>query len=299
MLKTTTFLAAGGFALLLAAPAQAQSRTWVSGVGDDINPCSRTAPCKTFSKALSVTAAGGEINCIDAGAYGTLTINKSITVDCSGTFGGVLSSGLTAAFTVNAAATDKVVIRNVAIDGGTTGVNGVRVLAAREVMVENVTMFALTGTGIEVATAADSVLGVNNVTMTRLNKGIRMAPTAGFAVVSVDNSHIIGATTAGVELATNNAVGSVNRSVVSDMFPSGGTAFLISAGNGILMVQNSQATNNSTAFSSVTGTIRISNNDIYDNSIPLNLGGGTIASANNNRVAPNTATIPNGTIQIK
>ena len=59
-------------------PASAQAiRTWVSGVGDDVNPCSRTAPCKTFAGAISKTAAGGEINCLDSAGYGAVTITKS------------------------------------------------------------------------------------------------------------------------------------------------------------------------------------------------------------------------------
>ena len=74
-------LFAAAFALFFAAGAQAQAtRTWVSGVGDDVNPCSRTAPCKTFAGAISKTANGGEIDCLDPGGYGTLTITKSITV---------------------------------------------------------------------------------------------------------------------------------------------------------------------------------------------------------------------------
>ena len=68
-------------ALLFAAPANAQAtRTWISGVGDDANPCSRTAPCKTFAGAISKTAAGGEIDCLDPGGFGTVTITKSITI---------------------------------------------------------------------------------------------------------------------------------------------------------------------------------------------------------------------------
>jgi hypothetical protein len=68
---------------LLASPASAQaSRTWVSGVGDDANPCSRTAPCKTFAGTISKTATNGAINCLDPGGFGTLTITKSITIDC-------------------------------------------------------------------------------------------------------------------------------------------------------------------------------------------------------------------------
>src|SRR6188508_398460 len=83
------------FALFLtAAPANAQAtRTWVSGVGDDVNPCSRTAPCKTFAGAISKTATNGEINCLDPGGYGAVTITKSITIDCTGTFGSILNSG--------------------------------------------------------------------------------------------------------------------------------------------------------------------------------------------------------------
>src|SRR5262249_59046911 len=75
-------------------PAHAQAtRTWVSGVGDDANPCSRTAPCKTFAGAISKTAAAGEIDCLDPGGFGAVTITKSITIDCSETFGSVLVSG--------------------------------------------------------------------------------------------------------------------------------------------------------------------------------------------------------------
>src|SRR5438552_2281255 len=80
--------------LLAAAPAHAQAtRTWVSGVGDDVNPCSRTAPCKTFAGAISKTAVNGEINCLDPGGFGAVTITKSITIDCHEIFASILSSG--------------------------------------------------------------------------------------------------------------------------------------------------------------------------------------------------------------
>src|ERR1700724_3262996 len=78
-------------------PAQAQAlRTWVSGVGDDANPCSRTAPCKTFAGAISKTALNGEIDCLDPGGFGAVTITKSITIDCHATFGSILNSGTNA-----------------------------------------------------------------------------------------------------------------------------------------------------------------------------------------------------------
>src|SRR3979409_47823 len=88
-------LAIGLLAPLLAsvsAFAQA-TRTWVSGVGDDVNPCSRTAPCKTFAGAISKTASGGIINVLDSAGYGAVTITKPMTIDATPFLGGVLSSG--------------------------------------------------------------------------------------------------------------------------------------------------------------------------------------------------------------
>src|SRR5919107_2799091 len=99
--------AAGLFLLLLAPAAHAQAtRTWVSGVGDDVNPCSRTAPCKTFAGAISKTAAFGQINALDAGAFGALTITKSITVDASGNFAGVLATLGSNGIVINATGSD-------------------------------------------------------------------------------------------------------------------------------------------------------------------------------------------------
>src|SRR5690348_18253263 len=104
---------------LASAPAQAQAtRTWVSGVGDDANPCSRTAPCKTFAGAISKTATGGEIDCLDPGGFGTVTVTKSITMDCGGGIGGqvgsILASG-TNGINVNGAGV-VVKVRNMTIN---------------------------------------------------------------------------------------------------------------------------------------------------------------------------------------
>src|SRR2546423_14193347 len=94
------------------APAHAQAtRTWVSGGGDDVNPCSRTAPCKTFAGAISKTAAGGEINIVDPGGFGAVTITKSITIDGGGSFASVLAAG-TNGINVSAGPSDVVVLRN-------------------------------------------------------------------------------------------------------------------------------------------------------------------------------------------
>src|SRR5438477_8948203 len=103
------------FVVLLACStlAQAQAtRTWVSGVGDDANPCSRTAPCKTWAGAISKTAEGGEIDALDPGGFGALTITKSITLDGGGgQVASVLAAG-TNGIVVAAASNDVVTIRN-------------------------------------------------------------------------------------------------------------------------------------------------------------------------------------------
>src|SRR5437899_12217879 len=117
------------FGSLSIAQAQA-SRTWVAGVGDDANPCSRTAPCKTFAGAISKTAAGGEIDALDPAGYGTVTITKAITIDGGGgQVASVLAAG-TNGINVQAGPTDVVTLRNLRINGvkGTPsgGLNGVR-----------------------------------------------------------------------------------------------------------------------------------------------------------------------------
>jgi hypothetical protein len=133
----TPIVAALLVAILNVGAADAQAaRTWVSGVGDDVNPCSRTAPCKTFAGAISKTAAGGMINCMDSGGFGAVTINKSITIDCTGTIAGILAAGTNG---INITATSGLVIlRNleIAAPGTQTGVIGIRANAGASVRVE-------------------------------------------------------------------------------------------------------------------------------------------------------------------
>lgn len=174
---------------LLSAPAQAQaSRTWVSGVGDDANPCSRTAPCKTWAGAISKTATGGTINAIDSGGFGAVTITKSITIDGTGVEASALASG-TNGVVITASAGD-VVLRNIDITGVDTdpdacnSLNGVQILNARSVRLDNVSISGfkravnapLTGSPADSSAALtfDDVEAVNNC-----DYGLRIAPEAG------------------------------------------------------------------------------------------------------------------------
>jgi len=245
-MRPTTWLsfAIGALALVLvgAAPAAAQAtRTWVSGVGDDANPCSRTAPCKTFAGAISKTAAGGVINTLDPGGYGAVTITKSISIVSDLAYGGILASS-TSAITINAPAQD-VYLRGVAIDGGGTGaLNGVRIISGRSVtitdcIIRNAT--AGSGVGVQVETSAGtSSIVIRNCTITANVVGVRVAPTgSAIARVLIQDSLIernlgggIRAEGAGAQVRISNATISSNA---PGLFTSAGGT-IASFGNNVI-----------------------------------------------------------------
>src|SRR5437868_8098948 len=172
-LKAFAFLV---FALACTSAARAQAtRTWVSGVGDDVNPCSRTAPCKTFAGAISKTFINGEIDCLDPGGFGTVTITKSITIDCTGTLGSILASGVNGInISIAANANDPfrtVRLRGISINGtgasgtiGTrTGLKGISITQALVVEIEDVVISDFSQQGISDArTTANGQLHIRN-----------------------------------------------------------------------------------------------------------------------------------------
>src|ERR1043166_6336528 len=178
-----------------AAYAQA-SRTWVSGVGDDANPCSRTAPCKTFAGAISKTAAAGEISVLDPGGFGAVTITKAITLNGDGTLAGILSA-LTNGIVVQAGASDVVYIRNLSITGAGSGLNGIRWLAGKALHVENCNIYGIggsNGTGISVALAATGGnLFVKDTNIkTCLTAGVTVATSTGFVAGVLEHVRLEG-----------------------------------------------------------------------------------------------------------
>ena len=286
--KTLRNLLSLAFCLLMGALAtQAQAtRTWVSGVGDDVNPCSRTAPCKTFAGAISKTAAGGEINVLDAGGFGALTITKSITIDGGGSFASILASG-TNGIIINAAITDIVTIRNLSINGANTGLDGIRYLSANRVNVENCVIFNFTGQGIDVSLTNSGNLKVSNTTFQKCNDGVNMTTTAGTLAVSLDQVTMVGLTNSGLNALTGQATISN-----SNLFKIGNVA-VIAQGGSTINVDNCVLTNNGTAISAAvaTATVRISNNSIYNNTTGIN-STGSVFTAGNNRNAGNA--VPGG-----
>src|SRR2546429_5015564 len=146
---TINALAIAIFTFAFASMAQAQAtRTWVSGVGDDVNPCSRTAPCKTFAGAISKTANGGEIDALDPAGYGAVTITKAITIDGGGgQVASVLVSG-TNGIVVSAGPSDVIILRNLRLNGIGTGINGIRFLAGAALIVDKCEIFGFTTNGV-------------------------------------------------------------------------------------------------------------------------------------------------------
>jgi hypothetical protein len=165
----------------------------VSGVGDDANPCSRTAPCKTWAGAISKTAACGEIDALDPGGFGAVTITKSITLDGTGTFASILAS-LVNGIVINAAATDVITIRGLSIDGFCNGINGINVLQAKTVNVEDCVIFRFsTGNGITVNETNDLNLNVrNSVIRDNTLDGINVFSSGGTVKASLQNVSLIG-----------------------------------------------------------------------------------------------------------
>jgi hypothetical protein len=292
--------------LLAPQSAHAQAtRTWVSGVGDDVNPCSRTAPCKTFAGAISKTAAGGEIDCLDPGGYGTLTITKSITIDCIGTLGSTLNSGGINGFVINDGATAtpnaaKVTLRNLSINGaGTTpGLNGIRFIAGLSLNVENVTIENQTNAGIDVAKTANGFLTVRNVTFQKMPVGIKLATTVGNVIASVSESKFNGLGSNGVDVG-QLSLAAVANSVFS---ANNGTSILASTATSVVYAKNNVISNSATGISAnVSGAkINASGNGIYGTFKAFNVAAGaTFLSANNNEIDVNPGNPSTGALTLR
>jgi hypothetical protein len=174
-----TIFAIASAAILYATPAQAQAtRTWVSGVGDDANPCSRTAPCKTFAGAISKTAPGGQINVLGPGGFGAVTITKSISITSTGFEGGVLVSG-TNGIIVNALSSDKVLLEGLDIEGLGTGLNGITIIGGGTTTIRKCSIRNFTQNGINVVGTANARAVVEDTHIINNAGGFNMQGAGG------------------------------------------------------------------------------------------------------------------------
>lgn len=294
--------AACGFA----APASAQAtRTWVSGVGDDANPCSRTAPCKTFAGAISKTATGGEINCIDPGGFGAVTITKSLSILCDTVEAGVLVSG-TNAIIVNAP-NGTVILSGLDIDGVGTGLNGIRFIAGSALILDNIKIRNFTGYGIDFepgtsGTSAqlvlkNSILSNNGSTSTTTSGGTLIKPAATVsAAVTIIDSLLANNLNVGFRLETAGSPTAITTSIANTTVSNSGSGILVRAlaGNGTidLTVDSSLIVQN-TGYGLITNgagaTMRVGNSTIAANGTGvLILNGAAVTSFGDNRLAGNT-----------
>ena len=216
---TIKLIAIATFMFAFASMAQAQAtRTWVSGVGDDVNPCSRTAPCKTFAGAISKTATGGEISELDPGGFGAITITKSITLN--GThgagFGSILASLTTGVLINNAAA--NVRLKSLDINGAGNGVDGIRITAANKVYIEDCKIDGFTNRGINDIRTSPGTLNIHDSVVTGCTQsGIVVIPGAGGSVVvTIDNSRSQGSVSNSGYAQSGNVQSTVKDSIFTN-----------------------------------------------------------------------------------
>ena len=300
---TIKVLAIAIFTFAFASMAQAQAtRTWVSGVGDDANPCSRTAPCKTFAGAISKTASNGEIDALDPGGFGAVTITKSITIDgtTGAGFGSILASG-TSGVIINAASIN-VVLRNLSINGAaTTAGSGIRWLNGKSLTVENCSIFGFTGTGtvgrgisVELG-VTESNLYVKDTNFTNCTTGIRVGTTVGFVVATMDNVHVEQPTATGSSAIAleNGGFATIRDSVISRYV----TGINVTGGaNSAASLIGTSILNNTTGIAVGSSTSRMSMSSLIGNSTAITLAGGAMRSGCDNFLDGNTTEISGGAL---
>jgi hypothetical protein len=291
--KTLIFVFIAILTLCLASVAQAQAtRTWVSGVGDDANPCSRTAPCKTFAGAISKTAAGGEISVLDPGGFGAVTITKAITINGDGTLAGILAS-LTTGVIVNAPAPANVTLRNLSINGAGNGLDGIRILQAGRVNIENCSIQGFTGEGIDIAPSTNGLVINVSVMGTQIRnagvRGIFILPTGTTTVkLSVTDSVITGHSATGIDVAGVGNTASITRTTLSNNNP----GMQVQQSTSFGFVDHCLIANNTTGLQAGgAGTIiRVHNSTITGNTTAAAGGSGTVVGFFSNMVVGNGGT---------
>jgi Right handed beta helix region len=297
-----TAAAAGAILFLVSGSAAAQNtRSWVSQTtaGDDVNPCSRTSPCRTFAGAFGKTIPGGEIDVLDPGGYGAVTITNGITIDGGG---GVVASILASSVNgvvISASTGDIVTLRNININGwgspspgvgAPTGLNGIRINSAGSVHIENCIIFNFTQAGIDVPTTTPTVLTISNtVVRDNVQNGMLVHPSgAGFANVNVDNSRF-DHNGNGLK-SQDNAIITVRNSVAAGNTGHGFQS-LAAAGGLQMNIEDCTSVNNGQdgiRSQGATSIVRISGDTVSSNfGIGLHSVGGAIASYANNRVSGN------------
>lgn len=242
-LLLSIFLAAGLLVTALDASHAQATRTFVSGVGSDANPCSRTAPCKTFAGAISKTAAGGEINVLDPGGFGGVTITKSLSIIAEGVAAGALVSG-TNSIVIAAGVNDNIHLRGLDIEGLGTGLSGVRITSAASVHIAKSTIHGFrsgVASGISAAPSSGTVrILVSETTIHENGVGILLSPTGTGEARAILDRVIVSHNATGLKTTAQNGIMRVSNSVISHNTTKGvddtsGAGTISSFGNNVLL----------------------------------------------------------------
>jgi hypothetical protein len=282
------------------APAHAQtSRTWVSGSGSDSNPCTRSSPCATFAGAYAQTAVGGEIDVLDPGGFGTLTITHSISIYNDGVGeAGILATG-TNGITISAGTSDVINLRGLVIDGVKSGLYGIQLTGGGTLNIQNclIQAFATGGIFISPSSASTSVK-IQDTTIIQNGSGVEFKPSSGASVTAfIDHTRIDQNSggglrldgTAGGSVTTVIADSSVSGNASNGMNAIGGSGGKVTAD----LMRDIIASNALAGIQSNSGTaiVTVGDSMLSNNGIALSAGGGgSLRSFGNNQVTGSIGT---------
>ncbi len=283
----------------LTTTAQAQAtRTWVSGTGDDANPCSRTAPCKTFAGAISKTADCGEIDALDPGGYGSITLTKGIKIDGGGGEGGQVASIIAGSgapgVTVNNSSVNCPfnVLRNLDINGVNVGSAGINIVAGGTLALENVDIENFTQQCINDQPVSAVGLTMYNTNVEHCQSGL-VVSAGSFVARAVISRSQFSKMTGGAGVGVGISVGTNGKVSVrdSDINNNIGGGVLVTGASALIMLQHTQITNNQQfGVHTVTqGTALMADNSVtFNNGTGLFADSGVIQTWGNNWVAGNS-----------
>jgi len=269
------------------ASAQA-TRTWVSGVGNDVNPCSRTSPCQTFAGAISKTAAGGEISVLDPHGFGAVTITKAITINGEGSLASVLVGLGGTGIVVNAGASDTVYLKNLDINGAGNGSTGINWIAGNALVLEKVRIYNFTSTGLNVNKSANGFLSVSNTNIINcVTGGIIAQTSSGVLRAEIDNTKVFGCTSGYKALANTQLT--IRNSTASGC---GTAGFHATGGSAVLNLLSCTATNNGDGIKTeLGGLVRLAQSTVSNNITKGvdTASGGSVESYQDNYISGNPA----------
>lgn len=298
---TIKLLVIATFLLAFTSIAQAQAtRTWVSGVGDDANPCSRTAPCKTYAGAISKTAKDGEISTLDPGGFGAVTITKSITIE--GThgqgYGSILASLVTG---ININITDVADVRKTVrlvslnINGASSGIDGIRVFSASAVYIEDTIIDGFTNRGINATSSISCDLVITHSTVRNtVQSAIGVVPTGGTTTVLVDQVNQSNSTSNSGYVQSGSVKGTVRDSTFTHNSSHG--IFADGAGGEVNITGCTSSHNTTGIFISAPAVARLNSSVIENNTTSINAAGqAQVSSDGTNVISGNGANnLPTG-----